>query len=95
MTTREQVLDLRQRISAAVVGQPQVVDHLLIAMLANGHVLLEGEFRFLKITPHSAGPLSSIAGSLPTALVSTPSTRMEASPMALRKTPWPTLPSAS
>jgi MoxR-like ATPase len=42
MTTREQVLDLRQRISAAVVGQPQVVDHLLIAMLANGHVLLEG-----------------------------------------------------
>lgn len=42
MTTHEQILDLRTRLSASVIGQQQVVDFLLIALLANGHVLLEG-----------------------------------------------------
>jgi MoxR-like ATPase len=42
MTARDQILDLKKRIAAAVIGQTEVVDHLLMAMLANGHVLLEG-----------------------------------------------------
>jgi MoxR-like ATPase len=42
MNAREQILVLKQRINASVVGQEAVVDFLLIALLANGHVLLEG-----------------------------------------------------
>jgi MoxR-like ATPase len=39
---RGQILDLRRRIGAAVIGQEAVVDQLLIALLANGHLLMEG-----------------------------------------------------
>jgi MoxR-like ATPase len=42
MSAREQILDLKQRITASIIGQGTVVDFLLIALLANGHVLLEG-----------------------------------------------------
>ena len=42
MNARESILDLKKRIAAAVLGQEEVVDRLLIAVLANGHVLLEG-----------------------------------------------------
>ena len=42
MTPHEQMLHLRERLTAAVIGQEQVINHLLIALLANGHVLLEG-----------------------------------------------------
>ena len=37
MTARDQILDLQQRISAAVIGQESVVEQMLIALLANGH----------------------------------------------------------
>ena len=40
MSAREQILGLKQRITASVIGQETVVDFLLIALLANGHVLL-------------------------------------------------------
>lgn len=33
---------LREEISKAVIGQGEVVERLLVALLANGHVLLEG-----------------------------------------------------
>ena len=33
---------IRAEVAKAVVGQNEVVDHLLIALLAGGHVLLEG-----------------------------------------------------
>ncbi|MEO0055588.1 MAG: hypothetical protein RLZZ50_1535, partial [Verrucomicrobiota bacterium] len=33
---------LRAEIAKAVIGQQEVVDRLLLALLANGHVLLEG-----------------------------------------------------
>ena len=33
---------VRQQVAKAVVGQEQVIDQLLIAMLARGHCLLEG-----------------------------------------------------
>jgi MoxR-like ATPase len=42
MTTRDQILDLKKRIASAVIGQDEVIDQLLIALLANGHVLMEG-----------------------------------------------------
>ena len=42
MTTRDQILELKKRIAAAVIGQDAVIDQLLIALLANGHILMEG-----------------------------------------------------
>jgi len=42
MPVHDQILDLKKRIAAAVIGQEAVVDHLLIALLANGHLLMEG-----------------------------------------------------
>ncbi len=42
MTNHDQILDLKQRIGAAVIGQDAVVEQLLIALLANGHLLMEG-----------------------------------------------------
>ena len=42
MTAHNQILDLKKRIGAAVIGQEAVVEQLLIALLANGHLLMEG-----------------------------------------------------
>lgn len=42
MSNRDQILELKNRLSGAVIGQQAVIDQLLIALLANGHVLLEG-----------------------------------------------------
>lgn len=42
MANREQILEPKQRIGAAVIGQEAVVEQLLIALLANGHLLMEG-----------------------------------------------------
>ncbi|MBD3408618.1 MAG: hypothetical protein GF419_00275, partial [Ignavibacteriales bacterium] len=33
---------IRQEISKVIVGQKDMVDRLLIGLLANGHILLEG-----------------------------------------------------
>ncbi|MEZ0216019.1 MAG: ATPase, partial [Rariglobus sp.] len=33
---------LRDEIGKAVIGQDAVIERLLVALLANGHVLLEG-----------------------------------------------------
>ena len=33
---------IREEVAKAVVGQDEIVDHLLIALFAGGHVLLEG-----------------------------------------------------
>ncbi len=38
----ESLQQLRAEIGKAVLGQPEVIDQLLIALLADGHVLLEG-----------------------------------------------------
>jgi MoxR-like ATPase len=40
--THNQILDLKNRMAKAIIGQQQVIEQLLIALLANGHVLLEG-----------------------------------------------------
>jgi DNA polymerase III delta prime subunit len=42
MSARDSILELKRRIGAAVVGQESVIDQLLVALLANGHLLLEG-----------------------------------------------------
>ena len=42
VSAREQIEQLRQRMAEAIIGQDQVVERLLIALLANGNVLVEG-----------------------------------------------------
>jgi MoxR-like ATPase len=42
MNAREQIGELKRRINASVIGQESVVESLLIALLANGHILMEG-----------------------------------------------------
>jgi MoxR-like ATPase len=42
MSARDSMLELKKRIGEAIVGQQAVIDRLLIAMLADGHVLMEG-----------------------------------------------------
>src|SRR5689334_9674362 len=39
---RETVLDLGRRINRDIIGQERVVERLIIALIANGNVLLEG-----------------------------------------------------
>ena len=42
MANRKVLHALRDRIEGQIVGQTRMVEHLLIALLADGHVLLEG-----------------------------------------------------
>ncbi|UTF58654.1 MoxR family ATPase [Gilvimarinus sp. DA14] len=42
MNTLEQVKALKTRIAASIIGQEEVVDRLLIGLLANGNLLIEG-----------------------------------------------------
>jgi MoxR-like ATPase len=42
MSARDSILDLKRRMAEAIVGQEAAIDRLLIALLANGHVLVEG-----------------------------------------------------
>jgi MoxR-like ATPase len=42
MTPREQVQEIQKRVNASVIGQERVVERLIIALLANGNVLVEG-----------------------------------------------------
>lgn len=42
MSARDSILGMSESMNAAVVGQPDVVERLIIAFLADGHVLMEG-----------------------------------------------------
>ncbi|MCX5569278.1 MULTISPECIES: AAA family ATPase [Kaistia] len=42
MTARDSILEIQKRVNAAVIGQERVVERLVIALLANGNVLVEG-----------------------------------------------------
>jgi MoxR-like ATPase len=42
MSTRESILKIFEAMNAAIIGQETVVERLLIAFLADGHVLMEG-----------------------------------------------------
>ncbi len=42
MSARDAILDLRDRIGRSIIGQEQVVERLLLTLLCNGNLLLEG-----------------------------------------------------
>jgi MoxR-like ATPase len=42
MTARDSVIEIEKRVNASVIGQERVVERLVIALLANGNVLVEG-----------------------------------------------------
>src|SRR5690554_4866937 len=42
MSPAEQFRQLRIHLESQVVGQPELIEHLLIAILADGHLLVEG-----------------------------------------------------
>lgn len=42
MGSREQILTLQQTLQNKIIGQPDLVNALLLAMLADGHLLVEG-----------------------------------------------------
>ena len=42
MSAREQILALKGSVSRSIIGQEHVVERLLLALLANGNVLMEG-----------------------------------------------------
>jgi hypothetical protein len=42
MPAREQILQLKQRMAESIIGQEQVIERLLLTLLANGNLLLEG-----------------------------------------------------
>lgn len=50
MSNTNPLSDLRTRIQAVIVGQEELIDKMLIAMLAGGHVLLEGPPGLAKTT---------------------------------------------
>ena len=60
----ERINALRQQISKVIVGQDENVDLLLTAVLANGHVLLEGVPGVAKTLWQSLSMRSSVACSL-------------------------------
>lgn len=42
MTARDDILALRKRIGQSIIGQEEMVERLLLGLLANGHLLVEG-----------------------------------------------------
>ncbi len=42
MTIRDDILDLKARMGRSVIGQDEVIERLLIGLLANGNLLVEG-----------------------------------------------------
>jgi MoxR-like ATPase len=42
MKSRDQILDLKQRIGRSIIGQDAIIERLLIGLLANGNLLVEG-----------------------------------------------------
>ncbi|WP_419739617.1 AAA family ATPase [Ruegeria sp.] len=42
MSALNQIMDLRSRMAHSIIGQTEVIDRLLIGLLANGNLLIEG-----------------------------------------------------
>ena len=42
MSAHQQILQLKQRMQESIIGQEEVVERLILALLANGNVLMEG-----------------------------------------------------
>ena len=42
MSARDRILELKSRMAESIIGQEQIVERLLLALLCNGNVLVEG-----------------------------------------------------
>lgn len=42
MSAHGQIQELRGRVATSIIGQEEVVDRLIVGLLANGNLLLEG-----------------------------------------------------
>ncbi|MEK1874841.1 MAG: AAA family ATPase, partial [Rhizobium altiplani] len=42
MTARDDIFELGKRVSQSIIGQNTMVERLIIGLLANGHLLVEG-----------------------------------------------------
>jgi MoxR-like ATPase len=42
MSSRDQILQLKRRMGESIIGQEEVIERLLLTLLANGNLLLEG-----------------------------------------------------
>ena len=42
MTSNESILKLREKMSESIIGQEKLIDRLILVLLANGNLLLEG-----------------------------------------------------
>jgi len=42
VSARDEILRLREQVNASIIGQPEMVDRLIIGLLANGNLLVEG-----------------------------------------------------
>ncbi|MFB3070260.1 MAG: AAA family ATPase, partial [Gemmatimonadales bacterium] len=42
MTPRDAILELKTKISRSIIGQEHIVERLVIGLLANGNLLVEG-----------------------------------------------------
>ena len=42
MTAREGIALLRERMNEVIIGQPHVIDRLILGILADGNILVEG-----------------------------------------------------
>jgi MoxR-like ATPase len=42
MTTLESILELKKRMSASIIGQEEILERLIIGVLTNGNLLVEG-----------------------------------------------------
>ena len=42
MATRDTILDLKARMSQSIIGQEHIIERILIGLLANGNLLVEG-----------------------------------------------------
>ena len=56
----EKIQELKDRIASVIVGQEQMVDLVLTAVLANGHVLIEGVREWRKHCWHAWLPVWSM-----------------------------------
>ena len=68
MSARASVLEIQRRVNRSVIGQERVVERLVIALLANGNVLVEGlpglaKTRAIKSLSQRARSRSSAASS--------------------------------
>ena len=66
MSSRELILKLKGQMQKSIIGQENVVERLILALLANGNVLMEGlpglaKTRAIKTMAKTASPRVAMA----------------------------------